>query len=104
MTPSKPYDLSRAAARNLEDMFLHGLTHFGLEQAKRYRAEILAVLDIIADNPELGRLRSEIAPPVRVHPHRSHVLIYVLGQKRRPLILQIRDAREAWTVQPHGQS
>lgn len=96
MTAKKPYDLSQAAARDLEEIFLYSLSEFGLQQAEAYRDELLSVLTIIGANPELARLRTEITPPVRVHPHGPHVLIYTLHEHRRPLILRIRDAREAW--------
>lgn len=90
------YKLSAAATRDLSGIRKHGRQQFGLAQSDAYMAGLTNLLDLIAANPELGRLRAEINPPVRVHPHGSHVLIYTLDDARRPIIQRIRHAHEAW--------
>lgn len=75
---------------------MHSLIQFGLPQAEHHLAKLLSILDIIADNPELGRLRTDLSPPSRVHPHGPHVLIYHLDSDRRPIIQRVRHASEAW--------
>jgi len=90
------YRLSAFAIRDLSEIRKQGRRQFGLANSQSYMDGLLRLLVIISDNPELGRLRTEINPPVRVHPHRSHVLIYTLDDCRRPQILRIRHAHEAW--------
>lgn len=103
MTAGPRYSLSRAAANDLDAIFLHSLVQFGLQQAEHHLAKLLSILDIIADNPELGRLRTDISPHSRVHPHGPHILIYTLDECRRPQILRIRHALEAW-IEPEPTS
>lgn len=96
MTKNNRYRLSAFAARDLSEIRKQGRRQFGLANSQSYMDGLLRLLDIISDHPELGRLRTEFDPPVRVHPHRSHVLIYTLDECRRPQILRIMHAHEAW--------
>lgn len=72
------------------------MTHFGLHEARAYANSLLTTLNIIADNSELGRLHDNLRPPARIHPHRNHILMYVLEQDRVPLVTQILAARQNW--------
>lgn len=96
MNSKKRYRLSAHAAEDLEEIFTHTLHHFGQAKAKDYASSLLNILDIIADNPELGRLHSDLSPPARVHPHREHVLMYILDDEGIPLITRIYNARQNW--------
>ena len=96
MTTSRPYRLTKAAAQDLAAIRIEGRRLFGLSQSNHYIDGLIRLFDILAENPELGRLRTDIEPPVRVHPHKSHVVLYTLDERRRPLIIRIRHAHEAW--------
>ncbi len=74
---------------------------FGEARAERYFRELKAAFDLIAQNPRLARERMEIAPPVRIHPHRSHLVVYFIDE-RGVLILRVRHAREDWDSDPTG--
>ncbi|WP_417496630.1 type II toxin-antitoxin system RelE/ParE family toxin [Maricaulis sp.] len=47
-----------------------------------------------------ARERVEIAPPVRCHPHGSHLIIYVIDADDDVLVLRIRHAHENWAGDP----
>jgi toxin ParE1/3/4 len=96
MNSKSRYRLSKRAAETLGDIFNHTLHHFGLAKARDYAKSLLNTFDIIAENPELGRLHSDLSPPARVHPHREHVLLYILDEDGYPLITQIYNARQNW--------
>lgn len=96
MTISKRYKLSRRAAETLDDIFKHSIRQFGSAQAQLYAKSLLSTFDLIADNPELGRLHNDLSPPARVHPHREHILLYILDDDGLPLITQIYSARQNW--------
>ena len=69
---------------------------FGLSQADRYIDGLLGTLELIADFPEIARLRTGIDPPVRAWPYRSHVILYDLGEAGGVLIVRIRHGLEDW--------
>ena len=70
------YRLSRRAEADLGKIFDHSLQHFGLNQAKRYRASLLTCLSMLADHPRMGRLARSVGDNVRRHEHQSHVILY----------------------------
>ena len=69
----------RAAAKaDLSEIWQRGVDNWGIEQVDRYIDGLFALFDLLADFPELSRLSSEFAPPVRIHPSGAHLVVYVL--------------------------
>lgn len=71
---------ANAASKDLEDIFLHGLLNFGAKQADEYAVAIKERLDVIAGNPEIGRLDTRVNPAVRRFEIRSHVVFYDIAE------------------------
>lgn len=93
------FRLAQAADEDVIGIFYSGLVQFGLEQADRYHDALFDVFDLIADNPRMGRERTELTPPVRVHPFRSHIILYVI-EGSDVLIVRVRHAHEDWISDP----
>ena len=58
------------------------------------------MFSVIARHPEMARVRSELDPPARVHPHNEHIIIYDVEHDGDVLILRIRNRREDWVSFP----
>jgi toxin ParE1/3/4 len=89
------FKLSRKAEEDLTDLYVASVEAFGQAQAERYYAEFEATFAMLAQFPRLARERLEIDPSVRVHPHKAHVIVYVI-EHRDVLILRIRHGHEDW--------
>lgn len=89
------YRLSRTAEADLFAIHVSGVRDFGSRQADDYLAELFSVFELIAESPEMARLRTELRRPVRVHPHRSHMITYV-EDADGVLILRVLPARYDW--------
>jgi len=94
-----PYRLSPQATDDLEALYLEGLASFGQRQADKYIASLRHVLDLIAANPHMARIRTEFDGQTRIHPHGSHMIVYEVDD-RAVMILRIRHGRENWTDDP----
>ncbi|KEJ87849.1 type II toxin-antitoxin system RelE/ParE family toxin [Sulfitobacter donghicola] len=68
--------LTPLARQDLRDIWTFGAETWGDAQAERYFDAIYATLELIADFPDIARLRQEFSPPIRLHPHQSHVIAY----------------------------
>ena len=88
--------LAQKAEDDLLAIFLQGIERFGPVQAEAYLRDLDHVFDLLGAHPELGRVRTEITPPVRVHPHRAHIIIYETDGVDGVIILRVRHAAEDW--------
>jgi toxin ParE1/3/4 len=89
------YRTTRQADQDIIDIYLHGYGQFGQKQAEQYHEGLAAVLDLIADNPRMARERPEFTPPVRLHPYRSHLIVYRLDDAG-VLVVRILHGRQDW--------
>ncbi|MEJ1161388.1 type II toxin-antitoxin system RelE/ParE family toxin [Prosthecomicrobium sp. N25] len=94
------YRLTAAADEDLVRILLEGDREFGFERAVRYVRKINDIFDLIARNPRLARERNEISPGLRAHPHRSHLILYVIDDSDEVLIVRVRHLREDWSSNP----
>lgn len=89
------YSLSRKADEDVVGIYVEGVREFGADQAEAYHSGLTEILGFLAAFPRAARERSETRPPVRVHPYRSHIVIYVI-EGDDILILRVRHGREDW--------
>ena len=89
------FRLTRAAEDDLVAIGEAGIRLFGHRQARRYHDELFARFALLAANPRMARERQEISPPVRIHPFKTHLVVYLV-EDADILILRIRHAHEDW--------
>lgn len=96
------YRLSRTAEADLIKTYTTGAEKFGFQQAEKYQDKIDRTLELISANPEIARLRTEITPPVRIHPVGVHMVVYLVDDNNIVRILRVRHGRENWLENPMG--
>ncbi len=90
------FRLSLKAEDDLVDIYLTGVRTFGQVKADRYYLDLQDTCDFLSRFPQAARERTEIEPPVRIHPHKAHVIVYVVLNDD-VLILRIRHGSEDWS-------
>lgn len=90
------YTLSRKAEEDIIEIFLQGVESFGIQQAERYHKLLESGFEFLAANPHAAHLRTEITPPVRVHPIESHIVIYTTCDEGEIFIIRVRHGHEDW--------
>ena len=90
------YVLSRKAEEDLISIFLYGIDQWGLAQAERYHELLSKTFRFLAENPEAAHERTEITPPVRIHPVKSHLIVYRHDAHGEVFIIRVRHGREDW--------
>ena len=78
-----------------------GFRVFGVSQALSYHQQLFEMFELIAANPHMARERNEITPPVRGHPFRAHLIIYMLTEQDAVLIVRVRHSHEDWMEEPY---
>ena len=99
--PLKALRLTPAAQADLAAIWTYTAQTWSVAQADTYVAGIRKTLNVLLDSPELARERHEIAPPVRIHRHRSHLIVYRIEAPFLDVI-RIRHAHEDWIADPLG--
>lgn len=67
---------SSKALKDLDDMWLYTLAHWGIDQAEFYTRQIRAVTEVLAADPERGRACDEIGAHYRKYSVGSHMIFY----------------------------
>ncbi|MFC3076007.1 type II toxin-antitoxin system RelE/ParE family toxin [Shinella pollutisoli] len=91
------YRLSREADEDIVRLYVEGARLFGHAQAESYHQELKSLFELLAANPRMARERSEIVPPVRIHPYKAHLIVYVVDANDDILIVRIRHGHEDWS-------
>lgn len=93
--------LTPAAQADLAAIWSYTAQTWSVAQAEAYLAGIRKTLSLLLDSPEIARERQEITPPVRIHRHRSHLIVYRIEAPYLDVI-RIRHAHEDWIADPSG--
>ena len=72
------FRLSRRAEADLLGIGAHTLKTWGADQTIRYVADLRACCQMLADNPEAGRVCDDIRRGLRRMEHGRHVIFYRL--------------------------
>ena len=89
------FQLTKKAEEDLTSIAGKGIELFGERQAQFYHNALFELFEVISANPKMARERSELSPPVRVHPFKAHVIIYQISGNGISII-RIRHGREDW--------
>lgn len=82
-----PYKLTPEAEYDLIEIYMHGFQNFRETQAEQYFSELENTFQVLSEAPLICRERTEFTPPVRIHYHGRHLIIYVVHDD---LILIVR--------------
>ncbi|MEO8723307.1 MAG: type II toxin-antitoxin system RelE/ParE family toxin [Sphingobium sp.] len=94
------YRLTRKTEEDVIDLYLIGIAQFGETVAEKFQDGLRKAFEFLSDYPASARERHEINPPVRAHPYKSHIVIYIVDGDD-VLILGIRHSREDWIAGDH---
>lgn len=89
------YRLTPRALDDLDDIWRFSAETWSIKQADRYIDELARVFETIAIMPPLARERNEFAPPVRIHPHESHLIVYTI-EADHIAILRLLGGQQEW--------
>ena len=83
------------AIADLDGIYRFGVETWGQQRAGAYIQAIDGLFTLLAEQPEIARERHDIDPPVRLHPYRSHLVIF-RAEDASLDVLRIVHARSDW--------
>jgi len=90
------YVLSAEAEEDIIGIAEYGVRNFDTPHARRYHDDLFETLDLIARHPGMARERHEIQPPVRIHPFKAHLIVYMVGEDDVVFLIRVRYGHENW--------
>lgn len=94
-SPIEEYRLSPAAQIDLSDIWDYTVAMWSADQADAYLRGLGEKLQVLCSHPEIARERTEIDPPVRLQPYRSHLIIYRIEDDHLAIIRVVHN-RQHW--------
>ncbi len=82
------------AEQDLLDIWLYTFTEWGERQADKYLDELSNALTLLAEHPQACRERLEFNPPVRIHHHANHLIVYLVRNDGIEIIRVLHDSME----------
>lgn len=92
------FKVSKKARSDLKAIGRHTQKIWGVEQRRKYLNGINEKFGFLADNPLICRLRTEFSPPIRIHHHEKHLIVYVVEDTD---IYIIRVLYEGMQIEDH---
>lgn len=86
-------EFTEKARADLDDILDYTLSEYGLEQAERYVTQLQATFNTLEAQPRLARERPEFTPPVRIHHHAHHLIVYLVKDTGGLLIVRVLHER-----------
>jgi toxin ParE1/3/4 len=95
---NRKYTYSKCAERDLIKIYHDTVKEWGIAQADKYDTELENTVDLLANNPNLGRNCNEIRGELKRHEHGRHIIFY---RKRKADIFIIRIIHGSMDVKRH---
>ena len=93
--PDEGIRLNPRAERDVDEIWDYSAGIWGVGTANAYVGGLRSTLSTIAASPLMARERTEITPPVRVYPYRSHLVIYRVDGDEIA-VLRVFHSRRNW--------
>ncbi len=71
------YKLYPAAEKDLEGIWYYTVDEWSIKQANKYIDDLHDAFQSLADRPLRCHERTEYTPPVRIHRHDHHLIVYL---------------------------
>ena len=95
------FKLSVYARTDIKKLFRYSYQQFGESQALKYKTELEACLQLLADNPDLGRKCDHIRQGYQRHEYARHIIFY---RKRKTDIFIVKILHESMDAKRHIES
>ena len=92
---STHYQLTPKALADLDDIWRYSAERWSVDQADLYIDDLTRIFELLVSMPEMARERHEFHPPVHIHSHAQHLIVYTM-QVGMVLIIRILGGKQNW--------
>lgn len=88
------YVLHPLAEHDIAEIWTDGADRWGVAQADLYFDGMVDLFELLSEQPNIARLRNEFRPPVRIHIHGSHLVVFVTDGQKISIIRVLHQRRD----------
>lgn len=88
------FKLHPQAERDLEAIWLYSEKNWGVDQAHAYLDGLVEIFRLLSNNPLMCRERSEFDPPVHIHNHAHHLIVFVLSDAGIDIVRVLHESMD----------
>lgn len=85
------------AQQDLVNIWVYTYTEWGDTQADKYLDDIESTLRLLVEQPLLCRTREELTPPVRIHHHEHHLIVYIQAGEGIDIVRVLHESTDVNT-------
>ncbi len=89
-----PIHLRPLAKQDLNNIWLYSFQNWGEAQADQYFDQLSKAIELLGSAPMMSHIRQEFTPPVRIHHHASHLIIYVTTEDSVEIIRVLHESMD----------
>jgi toxin ParE1/3/4 len=89
------FSISREAKRDLLAIARFETLRFGTAQSNAYSKRLTQAIKLLAQSPEMAKLREGYGRPMRIHPVGAHVIVYEIVEDRL-LVTRVLHGHQNW--------
>ena len=89
------YELTPKALADLDDIWRYSAERWSVDQADLYIDDFTRIFELLVSTPEMARERHEFNPPVHIHSHAQHLVVYTLHDSM-VLIIRVLGGKQNW--------
>ena len=90
----RPIHLRPLAEQDLNNIWLYSFQDWGEAQADQYFDQLNNAIELLGNAPLMCHIRQEFTPPVRIHHHASHLIIYVATEDNIEIIRVLHESMD----------
>ncbi|MBO6549310.1 MAG: type II toxin-antitoxin system RelE/ParE family toxin [Rhizobiales bacterium] len=88
------YKKTPKADEDILGIYAYTLEQFGEEQAITYFRSLEGCFEFLCDHPRAAKQREEFNPPVRIHHHKKHFILYSVEDEYLLIVRVLHERRE----------
>ncbi len=89
------YILSKKSQEDIESLYEYGKDRFGSKLAIEYLIELKKCIEILSENPKMGKKRNEIKFGLCSFPFVSHVIFYRILKDHIRIVRVLHGSRDS---------
>ena len=89
---SHHFKIQPEAEKDLEAIWHYSVKNWGINKALEYLDGLDNVFRMLTNNPNISNLFQKFIPPVRIHHHNSHLIVYIVEEERIVIIRVLHES------------